>query len=330
MDDVLRYRDDAAHEEPAVTLDAFLGQTNATAVRPESDEDARALIPHLDRLALIEVLVSGFATGAAIRRGDPARAGHTANCARPATCSSTRSCRCAAAASTLRARQAARSRRGGTRARRSTRSIRRPPTAAAGLACGMAEGARIRGCHRHHAAVHPADADDFVAGMPICRPRRCSPTCWPASSRAGSRRCVVRRGVGGAAAHGRDIDRDVPVIFTNTQKMFGETLAYATRSPDAGADRPARLSPRSAPARRERQDRPALVLRSDGCCAIRKVEPLQRALAPFDAWISGRKGFRRAPADPALRDRHQPHRRPEAQAQPARRLGQAAARRLFR
>ena len=29
----------------------------------------------------------------------------------------------------------------------------------------------------------------------------------------------------------------------------------------------------------------------DGCCAIRKVEPLQRALAPFDAWISGRKGF---------------------------------------
>ena len=29
----------------------------------------------------------------------------------------------------------------------------------------------------------------------------------------------------------------------------------------------------------------------DGCCEIRKVEPLRRALAPFDAWISGRKGF---------------------------------------
>ena len=29
----------------------------------------------------------------------------------------------------------------------------------------------------------------------------------------------------------------------------------------------------------------------DGCCGLRKVEPLQRALAPFAAWISGRKGF---------------------------------------
>ncbi|MFX7858084.1 phosphoadenosine phosphosulfate reductase family protein, partial [Acinetobacter baumannii] len=29
----------------------------------------------------------------------------------------------------------------------------------------------------------------------------------------------------------------------------------------------------------------------DGCCDIRKVQPLRRALAPFDAWISGRKGF---------------------------------------
>src|SRR3546814_4735340 len=29
----------------------------------------------------------------------------------------------------------------------------------------------------------------------------------------------------------------------------------------------------------------------DGCCEIRKVEPLARALRGVDAWISGRKGF---------------------------------------
>src|SRR3546814_6683733 len=29
----------------------------------------------------------------------------------------------------------------------------------------------------------------------------------------------------------------------------------------------------------------------DGCCAIRKVEPLARALEGVEAWISGRKGF---------------------------------------
>ena len=50
-------------EEPCVTLDAFLEQSNATAVRLESDEDARALIPHLDRLALIEVAFPKFRDG---------------------------------------------------------------------------------------------------------------------------------------------------------------------------------------------------------------------------------------------------------------------------
>ena len=50
-------------EEPCVTLDAFLSQSNATAVRLEPDEDARALIPHLDRLALIEVAFPKFRDG---------------------------------------------------------------------------------------------------------------------------------------------------------------------------------------------------------------------------------------------------------------------------
>ena len=63
MADPLRFRDDEPHEEPAVTLDAFLDQTNATAVRLEEGEDARALLPHLDRLAMIEVGFSKFADG---------------------------------------------------------------------------------------------------------------------------------------------------------------------------------------------------------------------------------------------------------------------------
>jgi len=60
---LIRFRSDEAHEEPAVTLDAFLGQSNATAVRLETGEDARALIPHLDRLALIEVAFPTFRDG---------------------------------------------------------------------------------------------------------------------------------------------------------------------------------------------------------------------------------------------------------------------------
>lgn len=63
MTDPLRYRHDAPHDEPAVTLDAFLGQSNATAVRLESSDDARALLPHLDRLSLVEVSFPKFRDG---------------------------------------------------------------------------------------------------------------------------------------------------------------------------------------------------------------------------------------------------------------------------
>ncbi|WEK01743.1 MAG: DUF934 domain-containing protein [Candidatus Sphingomonas phytovorans] len=63
MGDLLRFRDDAPHDEPAVTLDSFLGQTNATAVRIESGDDARALIPHLGQIGLIEVSFPTFRDG---------------------------------------------------------------------------------------------------------------------------------------------------------------------------------------------------------------------------------------------------------------------------
>ncbi len=78
MGDLLRYRDDEAHEEPAVTLDAFLGQSNATAVRIESGEDARILLPYLDRLALVEVSFPKFRDGRGYSTGRILReAGYT-------------------------------------------------------------------------------------------------------------------------------------------------------------------------------------------------------------------------------------------------------------
>jgi uncharacterized protein (DUF934 family) len=63
MGDLIRFDDGVLHDEPAVTLDAFLGQTNANAVRLESSEDARALIPHLDQLALVEIAFPTFRDG---------------------------------------------------------------------------------------------------------------------------------------------------------------------------------------------------------------------------------------------------------------------------
>jgi len=63
MVDAIRLRDDDVHEEPAVSLDSFLDQSNATAVRIEAGEDARELLPHLDRLSLIEVSFPIFGDG---------------------------------------------------------------------------------------------------------------------------------------------------------------------------------------------------------------------------------------------------------------------------
>lgn len=74
----LRFRSDEPMEQPAVTLDAFLDQSNATAVRLESDEDARLLIPHLERLALVEVAFPKFRDGRGYSAGRILReAGYT-------------------------------------------------------------------------------------------------------------------------------------------------------------------------------------------------------------------------------------------------------------
>ena len=63
MVETLRFRNDAAVEEPGVTLDAFLGQSNATAVRIEPGEDVRLLAPALDRLRLVEISFPKFRDG---------------------------------------------------------------------------------------------------------------------------------------------------------------------------------------------------------------------------------------------------------------------------
>ena len=86
------------------------------------------------------------------------------------------------------------------------------------------------------------------------------------------------------------IDAGTPVIFLDTGKLFGETLRYRDQlvrrlglvdvrcvQPDAS-----RLAA-EAPAGTLWQSEP------DRCCAIRKVEPLERALSSFEAWINGRK-----------------------------------------
>ncbi|MCJ1962401.1 MULTISPECIES: DUF934 domain-containing protein [Novosphingobium] len=63
VDVQFRFRDDEAVNDPAVTVSAFTEQSNATAVRIEPSDDARDLLPSLDRLALVEVAFPAWTDG---------------------------------------------------------------------------------------------------------------------------------------------------------------------------------------------------------------------------------------------------------------------------
>jgi len=75
------------------------------------------------------------------------------------------------------------------------------------------------------------------------------------------------------------IDRTVPVMFLDTGFHFPETYAFKERFVREYGLNLVELQPLTDPGPLYRTD-------ADRCCWIRKVEPLERALAGFDAWIS--------------------------------------------
>jgi phosphoadenosine phosphosulfate reductase len=116
---------------------------------------------------------------------------------------------------------------------------------------------------------------------------------------------VIHRFAGGIAAvssFGADsavlldmiarVDRSLPIVFLETGKHFGETLDYRDRLvEDLGLTNLRIVRPLESAL--TEADPNGLLHRSDpdACCAIRKVEPMARAVDPFRAWFTGRKRF---------------------------------------
>ncbi len=75
------------------------------------------------------------------------------------------------------------------------------------------------------------------------------------------------------------IDRSVPVIFLDTRFHFPETYAFKQRFVEQYGLNLVELTPLTDPG-------PLYQTDPDRCCFIRKVEPLERAMVGFDAWIS--------------------------------------------
>jgi phosphoadenosine phosphosulfate reductase len=89
-----------------------------------------------------------------------------------------------------------------------------------------------------------------------------------------------------------EIDKNVPVLFVDTGRLFPETIEYRSkitkllgltdvRTIQPSAERLAALDPVKA----------LWMSNPDLCCRIRKIEPLSRAIKGFDAWFTGRKRF---------------------------------------
>jgi phosphoadenosine phosphosulfate reductase len=88
------------------------------------------------------------------------------------------------------------------------------------------------------------------------------------------------------------IDRDIPVIFLDTQKLFWETIAYRSKLVDLLGLTNIRIMKPDADSLRLLDAQGELHKTDpDMCCNIRKTQPLQEALSGFDAWISGRKRY---------------------------------------
>ncbi len=89
-----------------------------------------------------------------------------------------------------------------------------------------------------------------------------------------------------------DVDRSIPVIFLDTGWLFEETLAYRDTLIEAlGLTDVRSIKPLEKTLSREDPESDLWFRDPDACCRIRKVEPLARALLPFDGWINGRKRF---------------------------------------
>jgi phosphoadenosine phosphosulfate reductase len=89
-----------------------------------------------------------------------------------------------------------------------------------------------------------------------------------------------------------DVDRNAPVIFLDTGRLFAETLQYRTLlTEQLGLTDVRTVAPEPERVTAKDPHRALWMTNPDLCCFIRKTEPLQRALRGFDAWFTGRKRF---------------------------------------
>lgn len=88
------------------------------------------------------------------------------------------------------------------------------------------------------------------------------------------------------------IDPSTPILFLNTGKLFGETLRYSRMLEERfGLTDIRAIKPDADELDAEDKNGLLWTRDQDACCDLRKTRPLDREIAGFDAWITGRKRF---------------------------------------
>ncbi len=88
------------------------------------------------------------------------------------------------------------------------------------------------------------------------------------------------------------IDRQTPVLFLDTGKLFPETLRYRDRLVEhLKLENVKTYYPDYVDISREDPEGGLWESRPSACCYNRKVKPLHKALKGFECWITGRKRF---------------------------------------
>jgi phosphoadenosine phosphosulfate reductase len=87
------------------------------------------------------------------------------------------------------------------------------------------------------------------------------------------------------------VDPKVPVLFLDTGKHFAETLAYRDLLVERLGLNLVVLTPDPDDLAKKDETGLRWSYDPDGCCEIRKVRPLEKALGHYDASFTGRKAF---------------------------------------
>ena len=89
-----------------------------------------------------------------------------------------------------------------------------------------------------------------------------------------------------------DVDANTPILFLDTGKHFEETLTYRDQLAEFLHLTDLRnIEPLPSTLATDDPQGELHKSSTDACCAIRKVEPMARAVVPFGAWFTGRKRF---------------------------------------